>query len=130
MRRYRLGRLPAALLSLALVAGCHSRPDAPSPAQPPAEGVSLEIANHNWSDVVIYVMRDGQPSRVGIATAASATNFVLPRRMLGRAGEVQLFGRPIGGKGSAFTETVIVQPGQWIELTLESDLDRSAIGVF
>jgi hypothetical protein len=28
------------------------------------------------------------------------------------------------------TETVVVQPGQWIEWTLESDLKRSAIGVY
>jgi hypothetical protein len=50
--------------------------------------------------------------------------------MLGQAGELQLFGRPIGAQGSAATETVIVQPGQWVEWTLEDDLSRSAIGVF
>jgi predicted small secreted protein len=125
----RSGHLVAALLLVAsLVTACHSRSDFSS--QTPADGVPLEIANHNWSDVVIYIVRDGQRSRLGVATAASATSFVLPRRMFGQAGELQLFGRPIGAAGSALTETVIVQPGQWVEWTLESDLDRSAIGVF
>lgn len=131
----RRGRLSAAIVYARCVVGagwllaaCHSRPDLVS--QAPADGVPIEIANHNWSDVVIYVVQDGYQSRLGVATAASATSFTLPRRMLGQAGELQLFGRPIGSAGSAFTETVIVQPGQWVEWTLESDLDRSAVGVF
>jgi hypothetical protein len=129
MRHRRRGRLRAALLvAVSLVTACHSRPDVAY--QVPEDSVPVEVANHNWSDVVIYVVRDGYQSRLGVATAASATDFVLPRYMLGQAGELQLFGHPIGAGGSAVTETVIVQPGQWGEWTLESDLDRSAIGVF
>jgi hypothetical protein len=138
-------RLLAVLLVAApLGTACHSRsPSASSSASPvpasalpvpatddPDTAVALEIANHNWSDVVIYVLRDGQPSRIGIATAASATSFLLPRRMLGPAGDIRLWGRPIGARDAAFTETVVVQPGQWIEWTLESDLSRSAVGVY
>ena len=124
------GRVLPALLVAAgcLFAACHSRPS--SVPQGPVDGVPLQISNHNWSDVVIYVVRDGFQSRLGVAAAATATSFTLPRRMLGQAGELQLFGRPIGAKGSAFTETVIVQPGQWVEWTLEDDLSRSAIGAF
>ena len=124
------GRVLPALLVAAgcLLAACHSR--ASAVPDEPVDGVPLEISNHNWSDVVIYVVRDGFQSRLGVAAAAQATSFTLPRRMLGQAGELQLFGRPIGAKGSAFTETVIVQPGQWVEWTLEDDLSRSAIGVF
>jgi hypothetical protein len=120
--------LPALLVVGCLLTACHARPE-PVP-EGPADGVPLEISNHNWSDVVIYVVRDGFQSRLGVASAASATSFMLPRRMLGQAGELQLFGRPIGAQGSAFTETVIVQPGQWVEWTLEDDLSRSAVGVF
>jgi hypothetical protein len=134
------GRLLAVLLVAApLGTACHSRsPSASSAASPvpttdgpdTASAVALEIANHNWSDVIIYVLRDGQPSRIGIATAASATSFRLPRRMLGPAGDIRLWGRRIGARDAAFTETVVVQPGQWIEWTLESDLSRSAVGVY
>jgi hypothetical protein len=95
-----------------------------------AEDVPLEIANHNWLDVIIYVLHDGQRSRVGTANASSSASFTLPARMLGVGREIRLWGHPIGGKGGALTETVVVQPGQWIEWTLESDLKRSAIGVY
>lgn len=129
-------RLLAVLLVAApLGAACHSPSSAASPGPLAADSnadahVSLEIANHNWSDVIIYVLRDGQPSRLGIATAASTSSFLLPRRMLGQAGDIQLWGRPIGARDAALTETVVVQPGQWIEWTLESDLSMSAIGVY
>src|SRR4051812_7801598 len=102
MRKERgLGRL-LALLLVAAPSGwaCHApaRDAAPSPVGEDAEGgVPLEIANHNWSDMIIYVLSDGRSSRIGIATAASATSFVLPRRMLGQGGDLRLWGRPIGG---------------------------------
>jgi hypothetical protein len=126
-------RLAVLLVVAPLGVACHSPFQTPPPAPgayDPDAMVSLQVANHNWLDVVIYVLRDGQPHRIGIATAASSASFALPRRMLGQAGEIQLWGRPIGARGAAITERVVVQPGQWIEWTLESDLGRSAIGVY
>jgi len=101
----------------------------PAPSDRTAD-IPLEIANHNWLDVIVYVVRDGQPTRVGIANASSSASFALPARLLGQGREIRLWGRPIGGTGGTLTETVVVQPGQWIEWTLESDLKRSAIGVY
>jgi hypothetical protein len=95
-----------------------------------ATDVPLEIANHNWLDVIIYVIRDGQPTRLGIAGASSSATFTVPARLLSQGHEIRLWGHPIGGTGGTLTESVVVQPGQWIEWTLESDLDRSAIGVY
>jgi len=119
-------------LFLAATACRHAAPEprsAVAPADPNAD-VPLEIDNHNWLDVIIYVVRDGQASRVGIANASSSASFSLPVRMLGQGREIRLWGHPIGGTGGTLTESVVVQPGQWIEWTLESDLDRSAIGVY
>jgi hypothetical protein len=122
------------LLVLALSTGCHRTAEdseqTPAPAAAESNEVPLEIINHHWLDVTIYVVRDGQPARVGIANASSSASFVLPSRMLGQGGEIRLLGRPIGGPGGTASETVVVQPGQWIEWTLESDLSRSTIGVY
>ena len=92
--------------------------------------VPLEVDNHNWLDMVIYVIHDGERTRVGTASASSQTSFTLPARLVGQSHEVRLLGHPIGGEGAALTETVTVQPGQYIAWTLETDLDRSSIGVY
>jgi hypothetical protein len=127
-RRYAALLVAASLSGPACHHGAHSTAS-PTP-QPNATDVPLEIANHNWLDVIIYVIRDGQAVRIGTASASSAASFTLPARLLGQGREIRLWGHPIGGTGGTLTETVVVQPGQWIEWTLESDLDRSAIGVY
>jgi hypothetical protein len=118
------------LVALPLSACHHAAPGRAHPAPEGTTDVPLEIANHNWLDVIIYVVRDGQSTRVGIASASSSASFTLPARLLGQGREIRLWGHPIGGTGGTLTESVVVQPGQWIEWTLESDLSRSAIGVY
>lgn len=119
------------LVGFAAGAGCHhaKHADQPEPDTSPVD-VPLEIDNHNWLDVVIYVLHDGERSRIGIANASSQSSFVLPARMVGQGHELRLLCHPIGGEGGTVTETVTVQPGQYIEWTLENDLNRSAIGVY
>jgi hypothetical protein len=119
------------LFGLGAAPACHHarHDDQPTPDQPPAD-VPLEVDNHNWLDVVIYVVHDGERSRVGIVNASSQSSFVLPARLVGQGHELRLLGHPIGGEGGTLTETVTVQPGQYIQWTLESDLSRSAIGVY
>ncbi|HET9727599.1 MAG TPA: hypothetical protein VFP28_11835 [Gemmatimonadales bacterium] len=119
------------LVGLAAGSACHhaKHADQPSPDTAPVD-VPLEVDNHNWLDVVIYVVHDGERSRVGIVNASSQSSFVLPARLVGQGHELRLLGHPIGGEGGTLTETVTVQPGQYIQWTLESDLSRSAIGVY
>ena len=119
------------LLGVGAVSACHhaKQEDRATPDTAPVD-VPLEVDNHNWLDVVIYVLHDGDRSRVGIANASSQSSFVLPARLVGQGHELRLLGHPIGGEGGTVTETVTVQPGQYIEWTLESDLSRSAIGVY
>jgi hypothetical protein len=119
--------LPCAGLACHHAGGEATHPPAPSDS---TTDVPLEVANHNWLDVIIYVVRDGHPMRIGIASASSSASFTLPARLLDQGRELRLWGRPIGGTGGTLTESVVVQPGQWVEWTLESDLDRSAIGVY
>jgi hypothetical protein len=124
--------LALVLLSPVSLAGCSSGTaggNAPSPS-PESEDVALEVTNHNRLDVIIFVVHDGQSTRVGTASASSSASFSLPARLLGQGREIRLLGHPIGAAGAVITETVVVQPGQYVEWTLESDLRRSAIGVY
>ncbi len=99
-------------------------------AAPPESEIALSVTNHNYLDVVIYVLHDGQQTRVGTVTGSSSQLFYLRPRLLGMGREILLLGHPIGGQTTARTETLVVQPGQYIEWTLETDLQRSSVGVY
>ena len=122
---------PIALLLLGGITSC-SHHTAPSTGPGPSRetDIPLEITNHNWLDVIVSVVHDGQSTRVGTAQGSSSSSFELPARLIGQGREIRLIGHPIGGSGSVITETIVVQPGQYIEWTLETDLKRSSVGVY
>jgi len=130
----RLGGAALAALLLAATA-CfvfnRGRTAAPPSALDVPEGeVALSVTNHNYLDVVVYVLHDGLQTRVGTVTGSSSTVFFLPARLLGQGREIQLYGDAIGNDTYARTDILVVQPGQYIEWTLETDLRRSSVGVF
>jgi hypothetical protein len=129
-------RLRAALTALLLAApACFvfnrasKAPAAPAIDVPEGE-IALTVTNHNYLDVVVYVLHDGLQTRVGTVTGSSSTVFFLPARLLGLGREIELYGDAIGNDAYARTERLIVQRGQYIEWTLETDLRRSSVGVF
>jgi len=129
-------RLQAALAALLLAApACfvfnRGNKAARSPAYDVPEGeIALSITNHNYLDVVVYVLHDGLRTRVGTVTGSSSTVFFLPARLIGQGREIQLLGEAIGNDTFARTDILVVQRGQYIEWTLETDLRRSSVGVF
>jgi len=130
LRRISLGVVAAPLVWLGLACARHGSPASPrAPAPEPVE-VILTVTNHHWLDVTIYVEHDGQRTRVGTVTAVSTQQFVVPMRVLGISRQFRLLGEAIGSPAYARTETLVIQPGQAIEWTLESDLRRSSVGVF
>lgn len=130
LRRFSLGVIVAPLLWSGLACAGHRPSAGPRPPAPEPVEVILTVTNHHWLDVTIYVLHDGQRSRVGTVTAVSTQQFVVPMRLLGISRQFQLLGEAIGSPAYARTETLLIQPGQAIEWTLESDLRRSSVGVF
>ncbi len=96
----------------------------------PAGEIALSVTNHNYLDVVIYVLHDGQQTRIGTVTGSSSQVFYMPAHLLGMGREMQLYGDAIGSDDYARTQPLIIQPGQYIEWTLETNLRRSSVGVF
>jgi hypothetical protein len=113
--------------------GCwwrRGRSAADSKEQASQPDVTLQVTNHNYLDVIVYVIHDGQRTRIGTVTGSSAQVFTLPLRLIGQAHELQLYGDAIGSEDFALTELLLVHPGQAIEWTLETDLRRSTVGVY
>jgi hypothetical protein len=118
---------------VALLLGCASRSEdseaEPLPPEATAE-VALEVENHGWSDIVISLVRGTAVERLGMVGSLSTETFVFPYRKLGVGTDVRLRAYPIGGPRAFTSENVLVQPGQWIKWTLESDLTRSFLAVY
>jgi len=126
----RAGTALAALLFVAPACFWHRKAAREAALDVPEAEIALRVTNHNFLDVTVYALHNGQRTRVGTVTGSSAQVFYLPARLLGLGREIQLLGDPIGSTDFALTETLIVQPGQYIEWTLETDLRRSSVGVY
>ena len=124
-------RCVLAWLAAGALGGCAKRGPATDDgnARPNAE-IALEVENHGWSDVVIYLVRGTASERLGMVGSLSNETFVFPFRRLGIGGDVRLRAYPIGGPAGFTSENLYVQPGQWIKWTLESDLSRSFLGIY
>ena len=118
---------------VALLLGCAGKSEGEDqdvePSRDDAE-VALEVENHGWSDIVIYLVRSTAVDRLGMVGALNTKSFVIPYRKLGIGGDVRLRADPIGGPRAFTSENLLVQPGQWIKWTLESDLTRSFLAVY
>jgi hypothetical protein len=91
--------------------------------------IALEVESHHWSDIVVYLMNGTQSERLGMVNGLSNKQFVFPFRKLTAGGKARLRAYAVGGAGSVTSEDLLVQPGQWIKWTLESDLRRSSLAI-
>jgi hypothetical protein len=125
------GYMLSLLGSLLLGAACggHHNVDDEPDADPQAP-TPLTVTNNNWLDAVIYIYHDGETTRVATVTAATTGNFFLPSWMLGHSRTVRLIAHAVGSNSSISTESIHVQPGQFIEWRLESELARSSVAVY
>jgi hypothetical protein len=124
----RRSRLTLAIVLAAVGLACHGTPQ-PRPTGPAAD-VALTVVNHNWQDVTILIVHDGVTERVGLAVSASTADFMLPWRYFVSRGTVYLIADPVGDPSQYNSDNLLVQPGQQIVWTLETDLYRSSIGVY
>lgn len=124
----------SAILSLGLasaIVGCATRGTIRDPAAPlQPEPVTLEVSNHNWLDMAIYVVNGSQRIRVMTVVSTNVASVVLPRHLLGHGREIRLQADPIGESRRFTSERVFAYPGSTISWTLETDLRRSNVAVW
>lgn len=124
--------LQALLLGSLLLPACAHHNMSGEPDQRPSRDVpvSVEIENHNWSDMVIYLDRGNLSQRLGSVGTLHTGVFTFPYLQLGNTGNVRLRADPIGNMRSFSSEEINIQPGQSIKWTIENDLDRSFLSVY
>ena len=125
MRSYRW----LAVLALTVAACRHAGDEAPAQADPDTT-VLVQVESHYHGDVIIYLVVGTQRRRLGSVTALSTAEFTFPWRRIQSSGTSRLLAHPIAGARAYVSDPLLVQPGQSITWTLESDLDRSSLAVY
>jgi len=124
----RQGTLAACLLLGACLGPRHTVRDDSGPS-PLADGFELTLNNHHWLDINVFVQHDGEASRVTTVTASSSQTLILPLWMLGESKIVRIIAEPVGEVGRYTTEQLRVDPGQSVEVNVESVLSKSNYSV-
>jgi hypothetical protein len=121
------------VVGLAVTASCSThrstlQQDAFAPI--PDAPVTLTVTNHNWLDVVIYVVSGTERIRLITVTAAGAGEIAVPTRALQHNGEIRLLVHAVGNPTTFTSELVVAKPGSTVEWTIESALRRSSLAVW
>jgi len=93
------------------------------------EPVVLEVENHNWADVVLYVVHDGVQTRFTQVAAAHNLSIEIPPRLQGQMGVIRIAVRRIGGTDSFVSQAISLRGNSAVRVTIESSLSHSSVGV-
>lgn len=114
-----------------IATGCASTSGSPAMSSSSAplpsmmEETTVEVHNHNWSDMVVYAVRDNSRVRLGMVTSMNTRRFQLPTSFRVSASDLRLMANPIGSQDEYTTSPIQVNPGQRVELRLENMLSIS-----
>jgi hypothetical protein len=124
--------LASSLLAAAVLSACARRqPIAEEPVPPPAaDAVVLEVENHNWADVVLYVVHDGVHTRFAQVAGARNVSMKIPPQLQGQMGVIRIAARRIGGTDSFVSQAISLRGNSSVRFTIESSLSRSSVGVW
>jgi hypothetical protein len=112
-----------ALLGLSTACGA-SRSTTASGPEPSSNEIPVQIDNQNFSDMDIYVLKNGERWLIGHAGGLTKTTLTIRGAVRGD-GRVRLLAEPIGGARPITTPTLVVPQGQSIFWTIGSDLITS-----
>ena len=120
------------VFSCSLVACSHSIPvqDFQESAPVPPTPIVLEVENHNWADVVLYVVHDGIQTRFAQVAAAHNVSIEIPSQLQGQMGIIKIAARRIGGNDSFVSQAISLRGNSAVRFTIESNLTHSSVGVW
>ena len=125
--------LASCLLAAAFLSACARRnaitEESLAPTLP-ADAVVLEVENHNWADIVLYVVHDGVHTRFAQVAATQNVSMKIPPQLHGQMGVIRIAARRIGGLDSFVSQAISLRGNASVRFTIESNLARSSVGVW
>ena len=135
LKRSSLCAMAAVTLAVA-GAGCASHKPTTTPAAAPDTAapatrapVVLHVANSNWADVRVYLVRGAMWVRLGLVSTNGTADFTIPVDFVGQSGSVTLVAYPVASTSAWTSPITSVTPGDELELVVESFLQYSHLVV-
>lgn len=107
--------LAAAFLTFAIASAC--TPQQPAPLDTQTQ-TTVRVDNQSFSDMTIYVMRETTRVRLGLASAASTSTFVIPVDVLRTAETLRFVADPIGTARASVSQQITVHPGDQVTMQI------------
>ncbi|MDQ6830832.1 MAG: hypothetical protein M3081_18370 [Gemmatimonadota bacterium] len=88
-------------------------------AEAPIPKTYVVIDNQGFVDRNIYIVRSaGTRQKLGFAPGNAKTRFEIPKSLIFGATAISFSADPIGGRGTAYSQSITVQPGDEVVLTV------------
>lgn len=131
--RSHFARSTLLLAGLFLATACAATSRGPENGPPRAsyesDPVTVQIENHAWSTMHVYVLAGGQWKSLGQVTSQGSGVYEVPPGMLGSREEIRLAADPVGRVEAFLSDPILVRPGDAVEWTLQNNLALSSVMV-
>jgi hypothetical protein len=94
------------------------------------ERTTMVVENNNWSDMTVYLLRDGVRTRLGAVSSMSRSTFVLSNAMLAGSGELRVLADPLGSPHKWTSQPILLNPGSQVRFRLENNVSLSTYSVY
>lgn len=119
------------LVSFLSLGGCAANSGAQGgPVIGATDEARVQVSNHNWADMTVYVIRNGMRQRLGTVTSMASRVFRIPPTLVNASGDLRLLADPVGSTHTYTSSSVHVWPGQTVDFKIENHLAISSVSVF
>jgi hypothetical protein len=117
--RVHLAKLATVVAMLATVAACSQATHNARSDEGGQPTTRVHVENRAFLDMNVFVIGDGgSRQRLGIVTGNTDQEFVIPDYIIGPANTVRFLIEPIGSNHAPISNSLSVQPGQTVTLTI------------
>jgi hypothetical protein len=94
------------------------------------ERTTMTVENNNWSDMTVYLLREGVRTRLGVVPSMGRSNFTLSSALIGGNGDLRVMADPLGSNQRWTSQPMLITPGSQIRFRLENNVNLSTYSVY
>lgn len=106
-----------ALALVALLSACH-RNAVPREGDDGPATTTISVENHDFYDMTVYAVANGQRVRLGIAPGNRTTELTVPGYLVNGVAQLRFLCDPIGGGRTPVSEQINVSPGDQLVMII------------